>query len=43
MQARTAKGMKQSDLAQAIQVPAAVVQSYENGKAIPEGSVIAKV
>jgi len=40
MQARTAKGWKQKDLAQQVQQPPAVIQSYENGTAIPDGQVI---
>lgn len=43
MQARMAKKMTQKDLAQAIQQPPAVIQTYENGKAIPDGQVIMKL
>jgi len=43
MQARTAKGLKQAELAQRVQVPAKVIQEYENGKAQPDGQVISKL
>ena len=43
MQARAAKGFNQKELAMRIGQPPAVVQSYENGKAVPEGAVIAKL
>ena len=43
MKARTAKGLKQAELAQRINCPAKVIQEYENGKAIPDGQVINKL
>ena len=43
MQARTAKGWKQKDLAQMVQQPPSVIQQYENGQAIPEGQIINKL
>jgi len=43
MQARTAKGWKQKDLAQMIAQPPKIVQEYENGTAIPDGAVINKL
>mgnify|MGYP003513034462 CR=1 FL=1 len=42
-QARTAKGMTQAKLAQAINEKPAVVNEYENGKAIPNGQIISKI
>ena len=41
--ARTAKGMKQKDLATKINVLPALIQKYENGQAIPEQQVINKL
>lgn len=38
-QARTAKKMTQAKLAQAINEKPAVINQYENGKAIPNGQV----
>jgi putative transcription factor len=43
MQARMAKKMTQKDLATAINAKPQLVAEYENGKAIPDGSVIAKL
>lgn len=43
MQARSAKGLTQKQLAQMINQPPAVIQTYENGKAVPQGDVIAKL
>mmetsp|Transcript_61645 Transcript_61645/g.149245 ORF Transcript_61645/g.149245 Transcript_61645/m.149245 type:complete len:147 (+) Transcript_61645:192-632(+) len=43
MQARTAKGWKQKDLAHRINEKAATVALYENGKAIPNHVVIGKM
>lgn len=42
-QARTAKGMTQAKLAQAINEKPAVINQYENGKAIPNGQIISKI
>lgn len=42
-QARIAKKMTQSDLAKAICELPKVVQSYENGKAIPDNKVLGKI
>ncbi|CDF34194.1 Multiprotein bridging factor 1 [Chondrus crispus] len=42
-QARSAKGMTQAKLAQAINEKPAVVNTYENGKAIPNGQIIVKM
>ena len=42
-QARIAKKMTQSDLAKAINELPKVVQSYENGKAIPDNKVLGKI
>lgn len=41
--ARTAKGMTQKQLAQALVMDAKTVQEYEQGKAIPNNAVIAKM
>ena len=41
--ARTAKGMKQKDLATKINVLPALIQKYENGQAIPDQQVINKL
>lgn len=43
MQARAAKGLKQKDLANQLNIPPATIQGYENGSAIPEGNVINKL
>jgi len=42
-QARQAKKMTQKQLAQAVNEPAQVIQTYENGKAVPNGQTIAKL
>lgn len=42
-QARTAKGMTQAKLAQAINEKQAVINEYESGKAIPNGKIISKI
>lgn len=42
-QARQAKKLTQKQLAQAINEPAQVIQTYENGKAVPNGQTIAKL
>ena len=42
-QARTAKGMKQKDLAQRLNVPVSIVQRYENGSAVPSGLFISRL
>lgn len=42
-QARAAKSMTQAKLAQAINEKPAVVNQYENGKAIPNGQIIVKM
>jgi putative transcription factor len=42
-QARQAKKMTQKQLAQAINEPAQTIQTYENGKAVPNGQTIAKL
>ena len=42
-QARNAKGMTQSQLANAISERPQVIQQYENGSAIPNGQVIVKL
>jgi putative transcription factor len=41
--ARTAKGMKQKELATKINVLPALIQKYENGQAIPDQQVINKL
>ena len=43
MQARTAKKMSQKQLAQMCGLQASVVQSYENGKAVPNHGIIQKL
>ena len=43
MQARTAKKMSQKDLATRVGVKSDIIQSYENGKAIPNQQVIGKI
>jgi len=43
MQARMAKKMNQKDLAQQCNLAPAIIQSYENGSAVPEGPIIAKL
>lgn len=43
MQARTAKGLNQKDLAQQLAEPASTIQQYESGKAIPNGQIIQKL
>lgn len=43
MKARQAKGWKQSELAEKINVKPTVITEYENGKAIPDGGVITKL
>lgn len=40
MKARTAKGLKQDDLAKRIGVSASVIRNYENGSAIPEPRIL---
>ena len=43
-QGRIAKGFKtQKDLANAIGVPASVINSYESGKAIPDNAILQKL
>jgi putative transcription factor len=42
-QARLAKGLSQKDLANKMCVPAQVIHSYENGKAIPNNAFIARM
>eukprot|EP00174_Griffithsia_okiensis_P000787 GO256345.1.p1 GENE.GO256345.1~~GO256345.1.p1 ORF type:complete len:135 (+),score=11.87 GO256345.1:123-527(+) len=42
-QARSAKKMTQAALAQAINEKPAVINQYENGKAIPNGQLISKI
>ena len=42
-QARLAKNMKQTEVANKINVPVNVIQSYENGKAIPDNNVLQKL
>lgn len=42
-QARSVKKMNQATLAQAINEKPAVINQYENGKAIPNGQIIAKI
>lgn len=41
--ARTAKGLKQKDLANRAQLPVADIQKYENGSATPNGQQISKI
>ena len=41
-QARTAKGMSQKDLATKLMIPPKNIQELENGKAQPDGALIAK-
>ena len=41
--ARTAKGLKQKDLANRAQLPVADIQKYENGSAIPNQQQISKI
>merc|ERR1711966_76067 len=43
MQARTAKGMTQAKLAQAINLPQKDIAAFEAGKAMPNGQVINKM
>jgi len=43
MQARTAKKMTQDALAKALNMDKKIIMEYENGKAIPNGQVIAKI
>lgn len=43
MQARANKGLTQAQLGQQCNVSAAIIQSYENGKAVPEGALINKL
>ena len=43
MKARTAKGMTQKALGAALNMPAATIMSYENGKALPDNAVIARL
>eukprot|EP00457_Paulinella_chromatophora_P017355 gb/GEZN01018386.1/.p1 GENE.gb/GEZN01018386.1/~~gb/GEZN01018386.1/.p1 ORF type:complete len:141 (+),score=24.73 gb/GEZN01018386.1/:144-566(+) len=43
MQARMAKKMTQVQLATAINTKSNVIQTYENGTAIPDGAIIAKL
>lgn len=42
-QSRMALNMTQKELAQKINVTASVIQSYENGKAIPDNQVLQKL
>lgn len=42
-QARLAKGMKQKDLSNKINVKPQVIAEYENGKAIPDNKIISKI
>lgn len=42
-QARTSKGMTQAKLAQAINEKPQIINTYENGKAIPNGQIITKI
>lgn len=42
-QARLAKGMKQKDLSNKINVKPQVIAEYENGKAIPDNKIIGKI
>lgn len=41
--ARNEKGMTQKDLAQRAGVKQEVIQSYENGRAIPNGQLLSKI
>lgn len=43
MKARTAKGFSQKQLAQQLQIQVNVLQSYENGKDVPNNQIIAKI
>ena len=43
IKARNNKGLKQADLAKLINVPAAVIQSYENKKGIPDSNILMKI
>lgn len=43
MQARMAKGLNQKDLAQKCNLQPKVIQEYESGAAVPDGSVIQKL
>lgn len=43
IQARVAKGMKQDQLAHAINMPANIYKSYENGSSIPTQSDLTKI
>ena len=43
MQARTAKGMSQKDLAAKIAQKPSVIQDYENGKAIPSPQIVSSL
>jgi len=43
VQARTAKGLSQKDLATKLMIPAKTIQDYENGKAVPNNALIAKI
>ena len=42
-QGRAAAGLTQKQLAQRLNVKAATVQAYENGKAVPSGKVIQRI
>lgn len=42
-QARLAKGMKQKDLSNKINVKPQVIAEYENGKAVPDNKIIGKI
>jgi len=42
-QARLAKGMKQKDLSNKINVKPQVIAEYENGKAIPDNKILTKI
>lgn len=42
-QARQAKKLTQKELAQRCSLPAATIQSYENGSGMPNGQVITKI
>jgi len=43
MKGRTAKGLTQKQLAQALNMQPQVINEYESGKAIPNNAVIAKI
>jgi len=43
LKARQAKGISQKDLAEKINVKAAVITEYEQGKAIPDPAIISKL